>query len=1387
MAARIKLRRDTSQNWTTANPILAAGETGFEIDTRMIKLGDGSTRWNSLPYAVTGDLQITNSTIAGKTSVDISVGTGDDYNWIVSIDGSEGIPNNEGIWPTAPNAVTYDSQGNAYMAYWYTGIITSVVSGASVVKIDPTGNMIWTQYFQENRIVGGGLAVDKNDDVILAVTETNNTQSNSVSVLKLHSLDGTIAWQTAFVDSVANNDVEVGSVETDSLGNIFVSGYSTYPAGPISVWLLKLNNSNGAIIWNNVYYSVLGEGDPEISAGIAVDINNDVALLGTLPYGGSNNIGVVKVNGSTGIPIWEIDVAATAQPEVHNFDVNEIYPGDIASDNLGNFYVTFSGNETDGSTTTNVTKIIGNGTVSWSRVVGQASSLNQATSVDCDSSNNVYVYNTVYNLVENVGRYYEAVTKFNPYGTVIWSNVLSKEQDSEYNYYPTFTGGEKLLSVNANYLLIGGQHYPTKRYEQNSENYTGPFLYNAFAAQVDNNGNSMSIDGWSFVPLSQVIGNTSTISPIALEALPSTSTYFTASNVTVTSSYITIYPNVDGIISEQLDTARTKTLAFTGNQLELPSGSSLTVSRENIGYVGMVGNFDGSEGGSNQGDLFFNSVTRDTQGNSFVAGGWSDYANPIGESDYGTVPFLMKFDSQGKSQWQITPVTFLDNGGGTMGSVESSIRTDGSITWLSLDGDEGFNIANIDSVSGNIIGTATNIRSYLQSNNEGDSNADLYPAAMTLMSDNTPVVVGWINYNSDVYPNVADGGATTATGTTDSILVIPESTFNRGVYPNEDGSWYVLNTNTNVFTAIEYVNRYGFEESGFTATNISSTGSGATFWIQTNPANGVYSLYVYNGGGANYNNGDTLKITGNMLGGAISTNDATITVVGVTDGAITTATVAGVGSTATIKLDVNTDIGFVTLNTNTFNVYELTDTNGFVWTPNWNSSIGATNTNDSLLAVAVDTQDNVIVGGYYENTGVPNSTSYYSARPQTGFVAQYSSTGSLRWSTTIDGIEGQQTVYQVVTDSSDNIYALAEASWETYYNWPTLSKISSTGTVEWTTVIQTYYNGGIAGLSIDENDNLYVSTHAYTPENYLSDSDAPVSDQAPYVSIDGAEGLITFKFDTDGNKLFERNLVSVDSIFTDYYQPFGSNISVNNDRISVVGYSQYSGDNDNGIIADLPANGNGLGTIGDHFVYAKSETNLAQFGKYFEPADSLGNTFTPATRYHYFTVTNFSTGTSLSIYLDRSVKTSPVYDTTGGTINGVAGITFEDGTTQTTSAQDVPRSDLSWTNNSNYTIQLQDRGHHIYNDNVGNNYYYIPSDALIDFPIGSVVTFVVTGQNIRIYPKQGVTIYGAGQGGTNVTYNGSPSYWVIPAWGIATIMKYDANTWMLSGTGITAN
>lgn len=56
MAVRIQWRRGEGAQWSTVNPILASGEVGFETDSKKFKVGDGTTRWQDLPYYAIGTI-----------------------------------------------------------------------------------------------------------------------------------------------------------------------------------------------------------------------------------------------------------------------------------------------------------------------------------------------------------------------------------------------------------------------------------------------------------------------------------------------------------------------------------------------------------------------------------------------------------------------------------------------------------------------------------------------------------------------------------------------------------------------------------------------------------------------------------------------------------------------------------------------------------------------------------------------------------------------------------------------------------------------------------------------------------------------------------------------------------------------------------------------------------------------------------------------------------------------------------------------------------------------------------------------------------------------------------------------------------------------------------
>lgn len=53
-----KFRRGYAETFVKNNTLLQQGEPAFEIDTFKLKIGDGITRWNDLPYVIDIDTVI---------------------------------------------------------------------------------------------------------------------------------------------------------------------------------------------------------------------------------------------------------------------------------------------------------------------------------------------------------------------------------------------------------------------------------------------------------------------------------------------------------------------------------------------------------------------------------------------------------------------------------------------------------------------------------------------------------------------------------------------------------------------------------------------------------------------------------------------------------------------------------------------------------------------------------------------------------------------------------------------------------------------------------------------------------------------------------------------------------------------------------------------------------------------------------------------------------------------------------------------------------------------------------------------------------------------------------------------------------------------------------
>jgi hypothetical protein len=119
MADIIQLRGGTAAAWTAANPVLAEKEMGVETDTRLMKLGDGITAWNDLPYLATG---IASIIIDGDGDMIITLTNGDEIN-AGSIAGPPGTDGADGTDGTSITGVSVN---------WSNHLIVTLSTGATV-------------------------------------------------------------------------------------------------------------------------------------------------------------------------------------------------------------------------------------------------------------------------------------------------------------------------------------------------------------------------------------------------------------------------------------------------------------------------------------------------------------------------------------------------------------------------------------------------------------------------------------------------------------------------------------------------------------------------------------------------------------------------------------------------------------------------------------------------------------------------------------------------------------------------------------------------------------------------------------------------------------------------------------------------------------------------------------------------------------------------------------------------------------------------------------------------------------------------------------------------------------------------------------------------------
>lgn len=164
MADIIQLRRDTSANWTTANPVLAQGELGLETNTRKIKVGDGATAWNSLPYydlgtilnevIFTGAIREQTYALTDAATIQIEPGNGS-IQYLTSIGASRTIDTSLFLNGEVVTLMINDNSGSGSVSTWNS--VTWVNNGGSAPLWPDSGVYTVISLWKVNGTVYGAI------------------------------------------------------------------------------------------------------------------------------------------------------------------------------------------------------------------------------------------------------------------------------------------------------------------------------------------------------------------------------------------------------------------------------------------------------------------------------------------------------------------------------------------------------------------------------------------------------------------------------------------------------------------------------------------------------------------------------------------------------------------------------------------------------------------------------------------------------------------------------------------------------------------------------------------------------------------------------------------------------------------------------------------------------------------------------------------------------------------------------------------------------------------------------------------------------------------------------------------------------------------------------
>ena len=214
MSTIFKLRRDTAANWSSNNPTLAEGELGYDKTNVYLKIGDGTTAWNSLGQFTQSEESITDfigGTVTGNTETFITVTYDDSDN---TLDFVVPVLDEDNL---ATNSATHLATQQSIKAYVDAQVTAQDLDfqgdSGGALSIDLDSETLDIAGGTNITTAGSGNTITVNIDPI---DEDNMASNSATQVPSQQSVKAYVDSQVTAQDLDTAGDSGTGSVDLDS-------------------------------------------------------------------------------------------------------------------------------------------------------------------------------------------------------------------------------------------------------------------------------------------------------------------------------------------------------------------------------------------------------------------------------------------------------------------------------------------------------------------------------------------------------------------------------------------------------------------------------------------------------------------------------------------------------------------------------------------------------------------------------------------------------------------------------------------------------------------------------------------------------------------------------------------------------------------------------------------------------------------------------------------------------------------------------------------------------------------------------------------------------------------------------------------------------------------